>query len=62
MEGWISGLACRAQAPIDDLGLVDGEALIVRRGQTRGVADGAVDVGDDPAGPAHDVVMVVPDA
>lgn len=30
-------------------------------GQTRGFAHGAIDVGDRAAGPAYDVVMVVPD-
>src|SRR6266567_851686 len=51
-----------AQAPVDDLGLVDREAVVVGRGQARGLADCAVDVSDDAARPAHDVVMIVPDA
>src|SRR5258707_11782012 len=51
-----------AQAPVDDLGLVDREAVVVGRGQARGLADRAVDVSDDTARPAHDVVMIVPDA
>src|SRR5438477_10260971 len=54
--------AVGAQAPVDDLGLVDREAVVVGRGQAGRLADRAVDVGDDTAGPAHDVVMIVPDA
>src|SRR5690606_25820091 len=50
-----------AQAPIDDLGLLDHEASAVGSGQAGHVADGAVDVGDDAARPAHDVVVVVTD-
>src|SRR5207302_9717366 len=56
-----SGRAVGAQAPVDDLGLVDREAVVVGRGQARGLADRAVDVSDDAARPAHDVVMIVPD-
>ena len=48
-------------APVDDLGLVDREALLVRGGQARGRAHGAVDIGDGAARPAYDVVVVVPD-
>jgi hypothetical protein len=51
-----------AQAPVDDLGLIDLEAVVVGRGQARCVADRAVDVGDRTAHPADDVVVVVPDA
>ena len=48
--------------PVDDLGLVDGEAAVVRLRASRApVADGAVDVGDVAAGAAHDVVVVVAD-
>ena len=47
------------QAPVDDLGLVDREAVVVGRGQARRLADRAVDVGDGPARPADDVVVVV---
>src|SRR6266480_5044116 len=54
--------AVGAQAPVDDLGLVDREAVVVGRGQAGRLADRAVDVSDDAARPAHDVVMIVPDA
>ena len=54
--------AVGAQTPVDDLGLVDRETVVIRCDQARGIADGAVDVGDDTAGPAHDVVVVVGDA
>src|SRR6185312_15943749 len=50
-----------AQAPVDDLGLVDREAVVVGRGQAGRLADRAVDVSDGTARPAHDVVMVVAD-
>lgn len=57
--------AIGAQAPVDDFGLVENEAIknvvVVRRCQARCLADGAVDVADDPAGPADDVVVVVAD-
>src|SRR5206468_828188 len=56
------GVAGRAQAPVDDLGLVDDEAVVVGRGETGRVADGAVDIGDGSARTAHDVVVVVPHA
>ena len=36
--------------------------MVVRRGQAGCLADRAVHVGDDTARPAHDVMMVVPDA
>ena len=36
--------------------------MVIGRGQAGRGADGAVDVGDRPAGPADDVVMVVADA
>src|SRR5918996_4824680 len=55
------GGAVGAQAPVDDLGLVDREAVVVGRGQAGRGADGAVDIGDGTARPADDVVMVVPD-
>jgi hypothetical protein len=51
-----------AQAPVDDLGLIDGEAVVVGRCEAWRLADRAVDVSDDTARPAHDVVVVVPDA
>src|SRR3954447_13862621 len=47
-------------------GLVDGEVGHVARGhrrrETRSAADGTVDVQDDGASPANEVVAVVPDA
>src|SRR3989440_5685382 len=55
-------LAARAQSPEGDLGLVD---LVPDRGvrvEARRAADRAVDVGDDAAGPAHHMVVVVPAA
>src|SRR5205814_6669648 len=51
----------RATAPVDNLGLVDRVAVVVRPGQAGGIADGAVDVGDVPARPAHEEVLVVVD-
>src|SRR5882757_4041052 len=54
------GGAVGAQAPVDDLGLIDREAVVVRRGQAGCGADGAIDVGDHAAGTTHDVVVVVP--
>ena len=53
--------AAGAAAPVDDLGLVDGEAVVVTRMQARTLADRAVDVGDGAALPADDVVVVVSD-
>src|SRR6516164_6122192 len=60
--GNAGGGAVGAQAPVDDLGLVDREAVIVGSGQAGRLADRAVDVGDGAARPAHDVVVIVPDA
>src|SRR5690242_16391597 len=64
--GWggsgCGGGAGGAQAPVDDLGLVDRVAVVVRRGEAGCVADGAVDVGDLAARAAHHVMVVVPDA
>src|SRR3984885_14251838 len=51
-----------AQAPVDDLGLVDLEAVVVGRGQAGCLADRAVNVGDRTARPADEVVVVVADA
>src|SRR5205814_10289122 len=53
------GGAVGAQAPVDDLGLVDREAVVVGRGQAGRLADRAVDVSDGTARPAHDVMMIV---
>src|SRR3954447_1532913 len=55
------GRAGGAPAPVDDLGLVDGEAVAVGRGQARCGAGRAVDVLDGSAGPADHVVVVVAD-
>ena len=49
LVGGARGRAVGAEAPVDDLGLVDREAVIVGRGQTGCVADGAIDVGDRAA-------------
>src|SRR4051812_20681641 len=60
--GFLSGIsrgAGRAEAPVDDLGLVDRVAVVVGRSQAWRVSDGAIDIGDGTARPAHDVVMVV---
>jgi len=51
-----------AQAPVDDLGLINREAVVVGRGQAGCLADRAGDVSDDTARPAHDVVVVVANA
>src|SRR5215471_19386925 len=61
-SGTVGGGAAGAQAPVHDLGLADREAVVVGRGQAGCLADRAVDVSDDTARPAHDVVVVVPDA
>src|SRR6516165_9706898 len=61
-SGAVGGGTVGAQAPVDDLGLADREAVVVGRGQAGRLADRAVDVGDDTARPAHYVVVVVPDA
>src|SRR4051812_26972428 len=55
------GGARRAQAPEDDLGLVDCVAVGVGGRQARDLADGTVDVGDGAARAAHQVVVVVAD-
>jgi len=47
--------------PIDDLGFVDLVTRVIGGRQAGGVADRAVDIRDGTAGPAHDVVVVVPD-
>lgn len=53
--------AARAEAPEDDLGLIDQEAVGRRRLQAGGVANGAIDVAGVPARAADEVVMVVVD-
>ncbi len=45
--------------PVDDLGFVDLEALIVHGHQARGRPDGAFDVGEPAADPADQMVVVV---
>lgn len=47
--------------PVDDLGLVELEAVMMRSGQARRLADGTVNVCDGPARPANTVVMIVAD-
>ena len=54
--------AIRTAAPVGDLGFVDLVALVVARGETRRVADGAVDVDDAAADAADQVMVVVADA
>lgn len=48
--------------PIDDLGLVDAEAVVVRGFQAWPGPDGAIDVHRATAAAAHEVVMVVGDS
>jgi hypothetical protein len=60
--GGARGAAVRAQAVVDDLGLVDGEAVCVGCVQARGVTHRAVHVDDHPAPAAYEVVVVVADA
>src|SRR5690348_1091722 len=60
-ESGTSGGTVRAQAPVGDVGFVDREALVVGRGQAGCLTDRAVDVRDDAARPAHDVVVIIPD-
>src|SRR5262245_15482921 len=71
LSGWVVLDGCRScgagraggtQAPVDDLRLVDDEAVVVGRGQARDVSDRAVDIGDGAARAAHEVVVVVTDA
>src|SRR5690606_29102164 len=58
-SGVLRAVALSAPAPVDDLGLVDREAVVSGRGQARCVANGAVDVRYGTARPAYDVVVVV---
>src|SRR5690349_8488705 len=53
--------ALGAAAPEDDLGFVDLEARVVRRGQARRIAHRAVDVDHPAAASADEVVMIVAD-
>src|SRR5690606_6928693 len=55
------GPTARAQTPIDDLGLVDAEAVIVGGVQAGRTAHGTVDVDRHPAGATNEVVVVVVD-
>src|SRR5580704_17754811 len=59
--GTAGGRTVGAQAPVDDLGFVDREAVIVGSGQAGRLADRAVDVVRAPAAAADHVVMVVAD-
>src|SRR5262249_27698493 len=59
-SGTLCGSAVGTQAPIDDLGLVDRDAVVVRGRQAGSGADGTIDIGDDTARAAHHVVVVVP--
>src|SRR5580700_1332692 len=54
-SGTPGGGTVGAQAPVDDLGLVDREAVVVGSGQAGRLAERAVDVSDGPARTAHDV-------
>jgi hypothetical protein len=53
--------AVGAQAPEGHFGLFDEESGIMRGNQARSVTDRAVDIDDETARTAHQVVMVVPD-
>ena len=64
LSGFLAGgdgrfLAGGAVAPVDDLGLVDGEAEVVVDLQAGSVAGRAVDVDHPAAVAAHQVVVVV---
>ena len=54
--------AVRAVSPVDDLGLLDLEAVIVVGGETRRLTDGAVDVDHDATGAADEVMVIVTDS
>ena len=54
-----SGLTGGAQAPVDDLGLVDEETMVVVCGEARGRADGTIDVIHQIAPSANEMVMIV---
>jgi hypothetical protein len=51
--------AVGAQAPVDDFGLVEQKAFMVRGGQAGRLTDGTVGVCDDPARPADHVMVVI---
>jgi serine phosphatase RsbU (regulator of sigma subunit) len=59
--GRSTGDALRAPAPVDDLGLVDDEPVVVGGVEAGRDADDALDVRDRAAVPAHQVVVVVTD-
>src|SRR5580692_590958 len=59
--GTAGSRAVAAQAPVKDLGLVNREAVVIGWGQAGCLADRAVDVSDDTARPAHDMMMVIAD-
>ena len=54
-----SGLTGGAPAPVDDLGLINEETMVVVGGEARGRADGAIDVVHQIAPSANKMVMVV---
>ena len=54
-----SSRARGAGAPVDDLGLVDGEAVVVGGIEARCLAGGALDIDHRAAGAADEVVVVV---
>jgi hypothetical protein len=56
------GLARGADAPIDDLGLIDDEVVIVGGLKAWSMADGAVDIDGRGALSANEMMMVVADA
>ena len=54
-----SGLTGGAQAPVDDLGLIKKETMVVVCGEARGRADGAIDVIHQITPSANEMVMIV---
>src|ERR1700759_4433262 len=62
VSGTAGGRAVGAQAPEDDLGLVDREPVVVGSGQAGRLPHDPVPVDDRATRPAHDVVVVVADA
>ncbi len=56
------GLTARASTPVDHVGLINLETLVVGGGEAGRRSDGAVDVDDVTAGPTNQVVVIVVDA